>query len=92
MPMPRGTAFAKASGTPAISAVPQSGPMRSSPLSFARRLSARSSSSGTPEEKISAFSPTASALPCFRCGVLARHGDEREVRLRKQPERAGKRP
>ena len=63
MPMsPRGTTLAKPSGTPAMIAVPQSGPITNRPLSRASRLSAASSASGTLSEKIIVCRPSSSAL------------------------------
>ena len=65
---PRRTAFAKPSGTPAMIAVPQSGPMTRRPFFAARRLTACSSASGTLSLKrktcrprFSAFSASAAA-------------------------------
>ena len=63
MPMsPRGTALAKAIGTPAISAVPQSGPISSRPRSMARSFNATSSATGTLSENTIACIPASSAL------------------------------
>ncbi len=63
---PRGTALAKAIGTPARIAVPQSGPMTNSPRALASRLSATSSSSDTLSLKIMTLRPLASALRASR--------------------------
>ena len=77
---PRGTTLAKASGAPAMSAVPQSGPMTSSPRSFARRFSATSSSMETLSENIMTLSPRSSAL---RASCAANSpGTEMSARLR----------
>ena len=59
---PLGTALANANGTPAMMAVPQSGPMTRSPRSRASRFSATSSRSGTLSEKIMTLRPRRSAF------------------------------
>ena len=58
---PRRTRFAKASGTPAMIAVPQSGPITIRPRSRASRLRATSSSTGTLSLKTRTLRPAASA-------------------------------
>ena len=58
---PRFTAFAKQSAVPLMIAVPQSGPMTSSPASWARVLMSTSSSTETLSEKISTLRPAAMA-------------------------------
>ena len=59
--LPRGTALANAMGTPAISAVPQSGPIKSRPRSWAKPLRLTSSSIETLSENMSTCSPRSSA-------------------------------
>ena len=76
---PLGTALANASGTPAMMAVPQSGPMTRSPRSRASRFSATSSRSGTLSEKIMTSRPRRSA---FRASAAAKSpGTEISARL-----------
>ena len=58
---PGRTTLAKPSATPETIAVPQSGPMTSTPASCAARLSATSCSTGTPSEKTSTLRPAAMA-------------------------------
>ena len=58
---PRCTALANPSATPSMIAVPQSAPMKSSPSSVARRLSATSVSRLTPSEKQNTCLPASSA-------------------------------
>ena len=58
---PRRTTLAKPSATPETIAVPQSGPMTSTPASCAARLSATSCSTGTPSLKTSTLRPAAIA-------------------------------
>jgi hypothetical protein len=53
--------LAKPSATPETIAVPQSGPMTSTPAAEAARLSATSCSTGTPSEKTSTLRPAAIA-------------------------------
>ena len=59
---PRGTTLAKASGTPSIIAVPQSGPITTSPRSRASRLREISSARATLSLKIMTLRPALSAL------------------------------
>ena len=59
---PRRTAFAKPSGTPAMIAVPQSGPMTRRPFFAARRFTACSSASGTLSLKRKTWRPRFSAF------------------------------
>ena len=58
---PRRTRFAKASGTPAMIAVPQSGPITIRPRARASRLRATSSPTGTLSLKTRTWRPAASA-------------------------------
>ena len=63
---PRGTTLAKASGTPLMMAVPQSGPMTSRPFLRANFLRATSVSSGTLSENSITWRPLSSACCATR--------------------------
>ena len=88
--MPTGpgeTTFAKPSPRPSTTAVPQSGPITSTPRSAAARLSASSCSTGTLSLKIITSRPASTASIASTKRVLTRHRDQRD---RRRARRAGR--